>query len=49
MNQLFSEVAAVANLTTLTYEEFKDLVQWTIDWRNDFISKIADNHLPNNN
>ena len=46
---IVSEVAAVANLTTLTYEEFKDLVDWTIDWRNDFISKIADNHLPNNN
>ena len=42
---IVSEVAAVANLTTLTYSEFKDLVQWTIDWRNDFISKIADNHL----
>ena len=43
-----SEVAAVANLTTLTYLEFKNIVQWTIDWRNAFISKIADNHIPNN-
>ena len=42
---IVSEVAAVANLTTLTFSEFEDLVQWTIDWRNDFISKIADNHL----
>ena len=44
-----SEIAAVANLTTLTYSEFNDLVDWTIVWRNDFISKIANNHLPNNN
>ena len=39
------EVAAVPNLTTLTYSEFKDLVQWTIDWREAFLSKIADNNL----
>ena len=39
-----SEIAAVANLTTLTYSEFKDLVQWTIDWRNYFLSEIADNN-----
>ena len=39
-----SEVAAVANLTTLTYLEFKDLEQWTIDWRNAYLSKIADNN-----
>ena len=42
---IVSEVAAVANLTTITYSEFEDLVDWTIVWRNDFISKIADNHL----
>ena len=46
---IVSEVAAVANLTTLTYSEFKDLVDWTIEWRAAFISKIADNHLPDNN
>ena len=44
-----SEVAAVKNLTTLTFDEFNDLVDWTIVWRNDFISKIANNHLPDNN
>ena len=42
---IVSEVAAVPNLTTLTYSEFKGVEQWTIDWRNAFISKIADNHL----
>ena len=42
---IISEVAAVANLTTLTYSEFEDLVDWTIEWRAAFISKIADNHL----
>ena len=41
---IVSEIAAVANLTTLTFDEFWDLRQWTIDWRNDFISKIADNN-----
>ena len=45
---IVSEVAAVANLTTLTYSEFEDLVEWTIEWRAAFISKIADNHLSNN-
>ena len=45
---IVSEAAAVANLTTLTYEEFWDLRQWTIDWREDFISKIANNHISNN-
>ena len=42
---IISEVAAVANLTTLTYSEFNDLVDWTVLWRAAFISKIADNHL----
>ena len=42
---IVSEVAAVANLTTLTYSEFEDLVDWTIEWRAAFISKIANNHL----
>ena len=46
---IVSEVAAVANLTTLTYSEFNDLVDWTIEWRAAFISKIADNNLPSNN
>ena len=45
---IVSEVAAVANLTTLTYSEFEDLVDWTIEWRAAFISKIANNHLSNN-
>ena len=44
-----SEAAAVPNLTTLTYSEFKSVEQWTIDWRNAYLSKIANNHLPNNN
>ena len=44
-NPIVSEVAAVANLTTLTYSEFEDLVDWTIVWRNAFLSKIADNNL----
>ena len=39
-----SEVFPVANLTTLTYTEFIDLRQYTIDWRNEFLSKIADNN-----
>ena len=43
-NPIESEVAAVANLTTLTYSEFRDLEQWTIDWRNAYLSKIADNN-----
>ena len=43
-NPIVSEVAAVANLTTLTYSEFEDLRQWTRDWRNDFLSKIANNN-----
>ena len=42
---IVSEVAAVPNLTTITYSEFEDRVQWTIEWRNAFISKIANNHL----
>ena len=42
---IISETAAIPNLTTITYLEFKDRLQWTIDWRNDFISKIANNHL----
>ena len=41
---IISETAAIPNLTTITYLEFKDRLQWTIDWRNDFISKIADNN-----
>ena len=44
-NPIKSEVHDVANLTTLTYSEFEDLVDWTIEWRNAFLSKIADNHL----
>ena len=43
-----SEVAAVPNLTTLTYSEFKSVEKWTFEWRNAFLSKIANNHLPNN-
>ena len=39
-----SEVHDAANLTTLTFNEFWDLRQWTIDWRNAFLSKIADNN-----
>ena len=43
-----SEVAAVPDLTTLTYSEFKSVEKWTFEWRNAFLSKIADNHISNN-